>query len=235
MPRETRPVDLALNELLGSSRWAADLSARQHAATVALIRLKSYRQGEYICHRGDAASEWFGVCRGLVKSMNMSASGKVATLTGVPVGGWFGEGSLLKNEHRRYDVIALRDAQLAILPKRQFDALLASSLAFNQFIIAQLNERLGQFIAMLEIERLFDPDVRTARTLAQLFHPHLYPLTGDHLSISQEEIGLLCGLSRPRANQALRVLEQEGLLRAEYGGVTVLNLQGLRDYEGQPP
>ena len=39
----------------------------------------------------------------------------------------------------------------------------------------QLNERLGQFIAAREIDRMSDPDVRVARSLAALFHPVLYP------------------------------------------------------------
>ena len=39
----------------------------------------------------------------------------------------------------------------------------------------QLNERLGQFIAAREIDRLNNPDVRVARSLASLFNPVLYP------------------------------------------------------------
>ena len=42
----------------------------------------------------------------------------------------------------------------------------------------QLNERLGQFIAAREIDRLTDPDSRVARNLAALFHPVLYPGVG---------------------------------------------------------
>ena len=40
------------------------------------------------------------------------------------------------------------------------------------------------------------------------------------------------GLSRQRVNQALQILEQKGLLRVEYAGVTVLDLDGLREFEG---
>ena len=42
-----------------------------------------------------------------------------------------------------------------------------------------------------------------------------------------QELGQLAGLSRQRVNQALKRLEQAGLLRVEYGGVTVLSLDGL--------
>ena len=53
----------------------------------------------------------------------------------------------------------------------------------------------------------------------------------DGATLTQEEIAQLAGLSRQRANQALQRLEQAGLLRIEYGGVTVTDLDGLRRYE----
>ena len=51
-----------------------------------------------------------------------------------------------------------------------------------------------------------------------------------HIEITQEEIGALSGISRQNANQCLKRLEKEGLLRLEYGGVTVVNLEQLRQY-----
>jgi CRP/FNR family transcriptional regulator, cyclic AMP receptor protein len=35
-------------------------------------------------------------------------------------------------------------------------------------------------------------------------------------------------LSRQRVNEALHALQQRGLIRIEYGGVRVLDLEGLR-------
>jgi CRP/FNR family transcriptional regulator, cyclic AMP receptor protein len=117
------------------------------------------------------------------------------------------------------------------MPRATFMALLDESVAFNRFLLIQLNERLGQFIGLVEHDRLRGPDARLARGLASLFNPYLYPGSRSTLPISQEELGQLVGLSRQRVNQALQVLEQKGLLRVEYGGVTVLDLKGLRDFD----
>ena len=92
--------------------------------------------------------------------------------------------------------------------------------------------RLGQFIAAREIDRLSDPDVRVARNLAALFHPSLYPGVGSWLRITQLELAYLVGLSRQRVNKALRVLQERRLIRIEYGGVRVLELDALRHYRG---
>lgn len=186
--------------------------------------------GGYACRKGEPVGHWIGVIEGLVKLGTVSPQGKAATLTGVPAGGWFGEGSLLKSEPRRYDAIALRDTRIALMPRATFYYLLDSSIGFNRFLLQQLNERLAQFIAMLEYERLLQPDARVARCLAWLFNPFLYPRVGQRLQVSQEEIGYLSGVSRQRVNQALRVLEEAKLLETGYGGVTVLDVEGLSRY-----
>jgi CRP/FNR family cyclic AMP-dependent transcriptional regulator len=157
----------------------------------------------------------------------MSAEGKSVTFAGMPGGAWFGEGSMLKSETRRYDVIALRESRVALMTRTTFNQLLDSNIAFNRFLLNQLNERLAYFIALVEHDRMLDPDARVARCLAALFNPYLYPGVGRQLQISQEEIGLLSGVSRQRANQALQVLEKQGLLRVEYGGIAVLDPEGL--------
>ena len=69
-----------------------------------------------------------------------------------------------------------------------------------------------------------------AANTVELFNPLLYPGTAAQLQLSQEEIGLLSGVSRPRANQALQVLEKAGLLLVEYGGVRVLDVEGLKRF-----
>ena len=219
-----------LAEVIEGSIWARDLVAEQLARVRAETIERTIPAGAYACSRGEPVEHWVGVIDGLLKLSIGSPDGKMATLTGVPVGGWFGEGSLLRTEPRRYDAVALRDSRVALMPRATFYHLLDTSIGFNRFLLLQLNERLSQFIAMLEYERLLDPDARVARCLAWLFNSFLYPGIGQRLQVSQEEIGFLSGVSRQRVNQALHVLEATGLLRVEYGGVTVLDVEGLKVY-----
>ena len=69
---------------------------------------------------------------------------------------------------------------------------------------------------------------RVARAIASLLNPVLYPDTGRHLVISQEEVGLLAGVSRAVANQSLKTLAAAGVLRLEYSGLTVVDAGRLR-------
>ncbi|MFD4836005.1 Crp/Fnr family transcriptional regulator [Achromobacter sp. NPDC058515] len=213
-----------------AAAWFRVLNAEQQSRVERDLTVQQVVAGSIIERKGELAQAWIGVLAGLVKVSVGNAEGKVASLTGVPAGGWIGEGSLLKREVRKYDIVALRESVVARLPGATFDWLLDTSIPFNRYLLHQLNERVAQFIGKAEYDRLLDPDARVARCLAELFNPLLYPGMGMRLTITQEEVGYLARVSRQRANQALRKLEEAGLLNVEYGAVRVLNLDGLKQY-----
>ena len=208
--------------------WLHTLDASERKVAVADLKVVSIATGELLCRVGRPATYWFGVIDGLLKMSNDSVLGVPITFTGMPPGGWFGEGTVIKREDYRYNIQALRKSMVAGLGVETFHWLLDRSIPFNRFITQQLNERLGQFIAAREIDRMSDADARVARSLAALFHPILYPGVGGLLRITQQELGYLIGLSRQRVNEALKALQQHGLIGIEYGGVRVLDLEGLR-------
>ena len=215
-------------ELLRASLWGQALTEAEMAKALAGTSERTFAAGAFICMKGQPVDYWMGVIDGLGKMASHWTTGKTTSLTGISTGGWFGEGSLMKKEPRRYDVMALRESRVAFMNRSTFTWLLDHSIPFNRYMIAQLNERLGQFIGMMENERMLDTDARIARCLAALFNPVLYPGTTRLLQISQEELGYLAGVSRQRANQALKALEDAGLVRSEYGGINILDLDGLR-------
>ncbi len=208
--------------------WLALLRADERERALADLLVGDAEAGDYVCRVGTPVTYWFGVVEGLLKMSADSAQGMTMTFTGVPPGGWFGEGTVLKREPYRYNIEVLRKSVVAGLPVESFHWLLDHSIGFNRFVMNQLNERLGQFIAAREIDRMNNPDLRVARSLAALFNPVLYPAVGEILRITQQELAYLVGLSRQRVNEALRSLETQGLIRVEYGGLRVLNLAALR-------
>ena len=210
--------------------WLAVLSPADRRLALGHLAVSQAKPGERVCRVGAASTYWFGIIDGLLKMSNDTSEGGHITYTGIPAGGWFGEGTLLKREAYRYNVETLRASTVAGLPAEVFRRLLASSIPFNAFVMNQLNERLGQFIAAREIDRDNRPDNRVARSLAALFHPVLYPGVGQVLRITQQELAWLVGLSRQRVNQALTALQAARLIRVEYGGVRVLDLAALHAY-----
>jgi CRP/FNR family transcriptional regulator, cyclic AMP receptor protein len=231
------PVELSLHQRrrsptaaeLQAIPWLGLLSAQEHLRACAALQVGDASPGDYVCRVGKPVTYWFGLIDGLLKMSNETADGRNVTLMGVPPGGWFGEGTVLKQENYRYNIQALRPSVIAGIPVETFHWLLDHSIAFNRYVMNQLNERLGQFIAARESDRIANPDARVAASIVALFNPVLYPRVGEVLRITQQELAYLVGLSRQRVNEALGTLQERDLVRLEYGGLKVLDTAALRN------
>ncbi|OOG39999.1 Crp/Fnr family transcriptional regulator [Polaromonas sp. A23] len=226
------PFDEAVfshHRFLHGQPWFAALSADTRTRMLERTITLSGRKGEVMLAAGSPVKGWYAVLSGLVKLQSTSPTGKVSAFLGVPDGEWFGEGSVLKTEPRRYDVIALRDTLLLCLPRAQFDELLAHCLPFNHFLVTHLNRRLGQAMTIIEAERLRSPEQRVALYLTRVFWQGR-----RRLVLSQEELGHLVGLSRQTVNRALKSMEQQGLVSLEFGRVAMLDEHALAAYAVKP-
>jgi CRP-like cAMP-binding protein len=227
LPLHQRRRDPTPAELTGIP-WLAVLAPVEYERAATHVTVADARPGDFLCRVGRPVTYWFGVVEGLLKMSTDNEQGQTMTFSGLPPGGWFGEGTVLKRESYRYNIQALRKSVVAGLPVDTFHWLLDHSIGFNRFVMNQLNERLAQFIAAREIDRMNNPDLRVARNLAALFNPLLFPGVGDVLRITQQELAYLVGLSRQRVNEALAALEAQGMIRVEYGGLRILDLEALR-------
>ncbi len=207
--------------------WLAVLTDADRDRAWNSLRFAAADAGTLVCRQGERIAGWLGVLDGLVRVASTDQSGCTTTITGVLAGGWFGEGTVLKREPCRFHAQALSRSQLAILPVEAFHALLDNSIRFNRLVMDQLNERLSQFIAAREWERLRRPDLRVACQLAQLHNPVLHPRAGTVVKLRQQELADLAGLSRQCVNRSLAQLQERGLVRVQYGGVQVLDAAAL--------
>jgi CRP/FNR family cyclic AMP-dependent transcriptional regulator len=204
--------------------WSRELKEREIEIARAGIVEKSYRADEFIFMRGDQFDCWTGVVTGLARMGIVSRGGKAASFAGLTADAWFGEGTVLKDEPRRHDVVALRDTRIAMMNRRTFLWLFENSVGFNRFLVGQLNERLGQFIALLEYGRTLGATARLARSIASLFNPIL--LSGPHAA-SRDHAG--------RDRGALRHLPAERQPVPEAAGTAGVTAVGVwRRYRPRP-
>lgn len=222
-----------LRSRLASTPWFTILTEEQQQHVIDETLLQHYPAGAFVVRKGDPSRHWIGVIEGLVRISVGTADGKLAALTGVPPGGWVGEGALLKAELRRYDLVTLRDSVIAKMPIDTFHWLLDNSIAFNRFLLDQFNHRMGQFIGRIESDRLFNADIRVARCIAELVRMPNYADDNYNrqLNITQEEIGYLARVSRQRTNGALKKLAEAGLIELQYRSVLINDLVALETLE----
>jgi CRP/FNR family cyclic AMP-dependent transcriptional regulator len=207
---------------LAAQPWYATLPrATQMRVETSLWRI-SGKKGDVMLQANAPVAGWYAVYSGLIKVQTVPVKGRSSSFLGVACGDWFGEGTALKNELRRYEVMALRDTELLCLPLAEFDYLRATSIEFNQFLVNQLNLRVSQAMALIEASRLRTPEQRVALSLSRLFWNRT-----RKLSLSQDELANLVGVSRQTANRALQSLAQRGLVTLEFGRVDIADDEAL--------
>ena len=94
---------IAADYLKRIAAWSRELTDREIEVARAGIVEKSYAANEHIFVRGDAFDYWTGIVTGLARMGTVSSGGKAASFAGLTAGAWFGEGSVLKSEPRRYE------------------------------------------------------------------------------------------------------------------------------------
>jgi len=224
------PFDSSAEILLGSTSFHSALDEGQLARLRAELHSTAFKSGETVARRGSAADAWLGVARGLIKIENTGADGRHTTLTHFSAGCWFGEGTLLKHGPWPFDAVAVTESVVAFVPISTFEWLLASSFAFNRFLLDQLNARLAQFVERCEHLRLHDAEHHVVHCLTEMVDPRLYPYTEDSIAVSQDGLAHLAGVSRSLVNRVLHKLERQGLVRVDYRSITLLDPPALRRF-----
>lgn len=207
---------------LHSQPWFTSLGSQRKAEVEAAAILIDGFRGDLLLRANEPVEGWYGVVSGLVKLQSSPASGRQSVFLGVPAGQWFGEGTALKKERRRYEVLALRDSVLLCLPNAAFQQLYDTHIPFNHALLTQINMRVGQAMAEIETTRSGTTRQRVALHLSRLFWHGIHKL-----DLSQEELGELVGLSRQTVNSALHDLEAMELVVLRKGRISVISDERL--------
>lgn len=214
-----------IQRFIAAQPWFASLPAHLQEQVQQEICTVCSDKGSTIFPVGSEVGGWYAVLSGLVMLQSPSVGKRQSSFIGIPAGEWFGEGSALKPEPRKYSVIALRPTQLLCLPMPVFTTLYGTSLAFNQFLVQHLNMRLGQAMTIIEAGRTQSNEHRVALHLSRLFWR-----STRRLDLTQEELGQLVGLSRQTVNQVLRTLEGLDIVTLDFGRVAIVNDEALTNY-----
>lgn len=209
--------------------WFAHLSPVAQERVIRLSHTLRVRKGDVALCSGEVACGWYAVLSGFVKLQSPGVDDEVSAFLALTGGEWFGEGSALQDEPRRYEVVALRDTELLCLPRAQFHELLASNVTFANAVLRHMNQRLAQAMAIIEANRTGTLEQRLALYLSRTFWHDLRPL-----NLSQEELGTLAGMSRQTTNRALRQLAERGLVSLRHGRVVATDAAGLERFRGSP-
>ena len=192
------------------------LDAAGRTAVAAELRDASFSAGQVIFSRGDAGNELYIVASGRVRLSVLTADGKELSFAHAEAPSVFGELAVFDGRPRSADATAVSKVQALSLSKAAFSRLLAAQPSVAEAAIKFLSSRLRDADEQLEAIALHPIEARLARFFLAAARQKDPSGKSSHvtfaLPISQSELALLVGASRPKVNAALALLEAEGAI-----------------------
>jgi CRP/FNR family cyclic AMP-dependent transcriptional regulator len=186
------------------------------------------KRGATIFSKGDAGNSLFAVISGTVKISISSADGRNAILNLIGAGEIFGEMSVLDGQVRSADATANSNCEIFALDRREFLPFMRSQPELSMKIIELLCTRLRWTSDQVEQVILQNLPGRLAGALIRLAEKDKILPAGRAISITQQEISEMVGMTRESINKQLRVWAARGWVRLEHGAIVVLDTAALQ-------
>ncbi|MCB1521209.1 MAG: Crp/Fnr family transcriptional regulator [Hyphomicrobiaceae bacterium] len=203
-------------ELLRRTQLLEPLDDGDRRAMLQEMREVSFDAGQVIFTRGDPGREVYLVVAGRVRLSVLTAEGRELSFAHAEPGAIFGEIAMLDEGPRSADATAVVKTQALSLGRAAFMRLAQSRPHLVDAIVRFLCRRIREADQQLEAIALCPIEVRLARfflAAARQKNPDVEEGTvAIDLGMSQGELALLIGASRPKVNTALSMLEASGAI-----------------------
>lgn len=225
----------AIVDLLGRTPLFGSLDEAERRAIADEMREVNFDPGQVIFARGDTGREIFLVLSGRVRISVLTAEGRELSFAHAEPGAIFGEIAMLDGGPRSADATAVNKVSALSLSKPALKRLMETQPHVAEAAVRFLCSRIREADQQLEAIALYPIEGRLARFFLAAARAKA-PDAEDgrvtiELPISQSELALLIGASRPKVNTALSMLESSGALERN-GPRIVCDLEELQAIAG---
>jgi CRP/FNR family cyclic AMP-dependent transcriptional regulator len=188
-----------------------------------------FKRGATIFAEGDPGNCLYAVVSGTVKISTSSPEGRNALLNLIGPGEVFGDMGVLSGWPRSADATANTNCEVYVIDRRDFLPFLRSQPALLMKLIELLCARLRATSDQVEQLILQDLPGRLASALLGLVERRKLEPESKTISITQQEISEMVGMTRESINKQLRAWAARGWVRLEHGAIVVLDPVSLRE------
>lgn len=221
--------------MLADTAMFAPLGDDDRRAVAQELRESSWDQGQVVFSRGDPGRDIYLVTGGRVRLSILTSEGRELSFAHAEAGQVFGEIAVLDGGLRTADATSVTKVQALTLSKPALMKLMETRPALREAVIRFLCKRVREADQQLEGIALYPIEARLARFfLAAVRQKAGADADGAvplDLPISQSELALLIGASRPKVNAALAMLEDQGGLDRADGKFTC-HIEQLEEIAG---
>jgi CRP/FNR family transcriptional regulator, cyclic AMP receptor protein len=218
-------------DLLANIPLFASVEPRVLQALQGRMQRRSFDRGESIFFKGDDGDTLYVIVSGEVKIVLAAPDGQESILIVLGEGDFFGEMALFDAKPRSADAVAIGPTTTLTLHRREFEQFVRENPEVAFPIFRSLTARLRRTTHRLEDVMFLDLATRVAKKLLQLAAKHGVEMPRGvriDLPLSQQELAEMVGATRPRVNEQLRRLAQDGLIEVDRQTITLLRPRDLR-------
>ncbi len=208
----------------------SDLSEAELARFADVTREREYPKNSVILFEDDPGDALYIVSAGQVKVVLIGEDGREVILSVLGDGDFFGDMALIDDEPRSAHVIAMRDSQLLVLRRDDFQAQLVAQPKISLKLLRVLVQRLRRADEKIGGLVLLDVNGRVARVLLDMADEGGGPKITRRLT--HHTIAQMIGSSRETVSRAMRELVDRGLIEITRREISIRNRDGLAALAG---
>jgi CRP/FNR family cyclic AMP-dependent transcriptional regulator len=217
--------------LLQRVPFLAVLGDGERESLAASARRRRFRRGQAIFHKDEPGESLYIIERGSVRIYLPSSQGADLTLAVLDPGDFFGDMALLDGGPRSASAMALAETSALVLERGDFTSILESRTESAMAVLAAVARRLREADEMAGDLAFLDVGGRLAKKLLELAATHGVQRNDGVLldvSLTQEELANMVGVTRESVNRHLGHLRRAGVLGGQGRRLVVRDLEALR-------
>jgi CRP/FNR family cyclic AMP-dependent transcriptional regulator len=199
------------------------------------VVMRKVKKGTVLFQKGDSGPRLYVICSGAVRISAPSERGKDAIFNLVTPGEIFGEIAFLDGGQRTADAVAIENAELMVIERRDFLPILKEHPEIAIRLIEILCGRLRKTSEQVEDIVFLGLPNRLAKALLHLNQNSSTAVPQNKFRITQREISQMIGISRESVNKQLRDWQRKKWLKLERGSVILLAPEALAGLISEDP
>lgn len=208
-------------DILRSNELFKELDKEELATLAALTNKRTVPKNTLVISEGDISSSMYFIKSGKVNVTVGNEEGKEMILSTLQAGDHFGELSLIDDEPRSANVIAMEKCEFIILHRADFFQLIKQNSTIAISVIKYLCQRVRFITNIAQGLALLDVYGRLSRLLYSLAEPDENGLLQIKLPLTHKEIAARVGSSREMISRVISELEKGHYLTIKHKIITI--------------
>lgn len=209
------------------------LTPEEIERVVNLIVRKKFLKGETIVREGSKPESLIIINNGKAKAFKNTSEGKEQILYVFSTGDFFGEKHLLTDHRASYNVEALEETTVCMIPKSGFQTLLSEKPGIGLKIMQELVARIERLENAVENMGTKSVENRISSVLLEFAEKYGRPHSKGtlvELPLSREGIASYIGVARETVSRKMTLLQDEGIIEMVGNKkVIIIDIDELRE------